>query len=318
LVAITAAMSSGTGVSKLAEHYPHRVYDVGIAEQHAVAFAAGLAQGGLRPVVAVYSTFMQRAVDQVFQEVALAKLPVLFALDRAGAVGEDGETHQGIYDIVLFKAMPNLVFFAPADGEELLAFLDLALTLDMPCMMRYPKAFSPCPDLPIAELEIGRGVFMREHEDARVLILAVGPLSYIATDVSDELAIKGIFADVYNVRFISPIDEEYLVKICSRYEGVLTIEDGVLTGGLGESVAGILMRRGIKIKISSLGFGSVPPPQATREELLSGASLDAKGIQKALHELLDFLDISKQQIAAGIPTDLSGTLSTSSEIQHAH
>ena len=318
MVAITAAMSSGTGVSKLAEHYPHRVYDVGIAEQHAVAFAAGLAQGGLRPVVAVYSTFMQRAVDQVFQEVALAKLPVLFALDRAGAVGEDGETHQGIYDIVLFKAMPNLVFFAPADGEELLAFLDLALTLDMPCMMRYPKAFSPCPDLPIAELEIGRGVFMREHEDARVLILAVGPLSYIATDVSDELAIKGIFADVYNVRFISPIDEEYLVKICSRYEGVLTIEDGVLTGGLGESVAGILMRRGIKIKISSLGFGSVPPPQATREELLSGASLDAKGIQKALHELLDFLDISKQQIAAGIPTDLSGTLSTSSEIQHAH
>jgi len=192
MVAITAAMSSGTGVSKLAEHYPHRVYDVGIAEQHAVAFAAGLAQGGLRPVVAVYSTFMQRAVDQVFQEVALAKLPVLFALDRAGAVGEDGETHQGIYDIVLFKAMPNLVFFAPADGEELLAFLDLALTLDMPCMMRYPKAFSPCPDLPIAELEIGRGVFMREHEDARVLILAVGPLSYIATDVSDELAIKGI------------------------------------------------------------------------------------------------------------------------------
>ena len=318
MVAITAAMSSGTGVAKLAERYPHRVYDVGIAEQHAVAFAAGLAQGGLRPVVAVYSTFMQRALDQVFQEVALAKQPVLFALDRAGAVGEDGETHQGIYDIVLFKAMPNLLFFAPADGEELSAFMDLAITLDLPCMMRYPKAFSHSSTLPIAPLEIGRGVFMREHDDARILILAVGPLSYIAAEVSDELETKGIVADVYNIRFISPIDEEHLVDICSRYDGVLTIEDGVLNGGLGESVAGILMRKGMQIKISSLGFGSMPLAQATREELLSSAGLDSKGIQKALYDLLNSLDLSKQQLGTGIPANLSERLSTPSEIQHAH
>jgi len=261
---------------------------------------------------------MQRAVDQVFQEVALAKQPVLFALDRAGAVGEDGETHQGIYDIVLFKAMPNLLFFAPADGQELSAFMDLALTLDMPCMMRYPKAFSPSVTLPIAPLEIGRGVFMREHEDARILVVAVGPLSYIAAEVSDELETKGIVVDVYNVRFISPIDEEHLVDVCSRYDGVLTIEDGVLTGGLGESVAGILMRKGMQIKISSLGFGSIPPSQATREELLSSAGLDTKGIQKALYELLDFSDLSKQQLVEEIPVDLSGTISTPSEMQHAH
>ena len=159
---------------------------------------------------------------------------------------------------------------------------------------------------------------MRDHDDARILILAVGPLSYIAAEVSDELETKGIVADVYNVRFISPIDEEHLVDICSRYDGVLTIEDGVLNGGLGESVAGILMRKGMQIKISSLGFGSMPLAQATREELLSSAGLDSKGIQKALYDLLNSLDLSKQQLGTGIPANLSERLSTPSEIQHAH
>lgn len=285
VMAITAAMASGTGVAKMLERWPQRVFDVGIAEQHAVTFAAGLAQGGLRPVVAIYSTFMQRAVDQVFQDVSLANVPVLFALDRAGAVGEDGETHQGIYDIALFKAMPNLIFFAPADGDELAAFMKLSLSLDAPCMMRYPKAFSPCANGAMRPLEVGKGTMMRERAGARILVCAVGPLAYSAADASDALEKKAVLADVYNVRFLSHIDEEYLASLCARYDAILTVEDGVRVGGFGETLAAILARRGVRAGIRSLGFENTPLAQASRDALLAQAGLNTKGIQKALEEL---------------------------------
>jgi 1-deoxy-D-xylulose-5-phosphate synthase len=317
VVAVTAAMSSGTGVVKLQERLPLRVFDVGIAEQHAVAFAAGLAQGGLRPVVAIYSTFMQRAVDQVFQEVALAKLPVLFALDRAGAVGEDGETHQGIYDIALFKALPNLVLFAPADSEELSAFMHLALTLDVPCMMRYPKAYSPCPAQSLPPLELGKGMFMRKREGARVLVLAVGPLAYTAAEVSDRLGQGALFVDVYNVRFLAPVDEDYLASLCAKYEGIVVVEDGVRVGGFGESVAALLARKGVKTRIEAYGFERNPFGQASREELLARAGLDAKGIRKALGDVFQSLVLSPQ--ASGAPASARiGTFPVSGEVQHVH
>jgi len=316
VVAVTAAMSSGTGVVKLEERLPQRVFDVGIAEQHAVAFAAGLAQGGLRPVVAIYSTFMQRAVDQVFQEVALAKLPVLFALGRAGAVGEDGETHQGIYDIALFKSMPNLLLFAPADSEEMSAFMNLALSLDMPCMMRYPKAYSPCPPVSVPPLELGRGIFMRRRIGARALVLAVGPLAYTAADASDKLEKMALLTDVYNVRFLSFIDENYLAALCARYEGIVIVEDGVCTGGFGESVAAILVRKGVNAKIAACGFERDPLDQASREELLAKAWLDTKGIQKTLSEMLQSLGVTSQ-LAAGPGGNRTGPLPIYGEVQHA-
>jgi 1-deoxy-D-xylulose-5-phosphate synthase len=317
VVAVTAAMGSGTGVAKLAERWPRRVFDVGIAEQHAVAFAAGLAQGGLRPVVAIYSTFMQRAVDQVFQEVALAKLPVLFALDRAGAVGEDGETHQGIYDIALFKAMPNLVLFAPADSEEVSAFMDFALGLDVPCMMRYPKAYSPCPSpQPMLPLELGKGIFMRKCAGAKVLVLAVGPLAYTAAEASDRLEKAGLSVDVYNVRFLSSIDENYLATLCAQYEGLVIMEDGVRTGGFGESVAAILAERGVNVKITACGFERNPLDQASRDELLARAGLDAKGIQKVLSEMLQSLEPSPQQVASTPGVARIGPRAVSGEVQH--
>jgi len=315
VVAVTAAMSSGTGVVKLEERLPQRVFDVGIAEQHAVAFAAGLAQGGLRPVVAIYSTFMQRAVDQVFQEVALAKLPVLFALDRAGAVGEDGETHQGIYDIALFKSLPNLVLFAPADSEEMSAFMDLALTLNVPCMMRYPKAYSQCPPQSVPSLEPGKGIFMRRRAGAKVLVLAVGPLAYTAAEASDALEKVVLFADVYNVRFLSPVDEDSLSALCAQYEGIVIVEDGVRVGGFGESVAAILARRGVHARIAAYGFERSPLAQASRDELLAKAGLDAKGIQIALGDMLQSLGLLPQ--AAGCPAVARiSTFPVSGEVQH--
>lgn len=316
VVAVTAAMGTGTGLSKLAERMPQRVFDVGIAEQHAVAFAAGLAQGGLRPVVAIYSTFMQRALDQVFQEVALAKLPVLFALDRAGAVGEDGETHQGIYDLAIFKSMPNLVLFAPADGDELSAFMDFALNLDVPCMMRYPKAFSACPERQgSVTLKLGRGSFMRRREEARVLVLAVGPLVYTAARVSDTFEWTGVSVDVYNVRFVAPIDEAYLSALCSRYEGIVILEDGVKSGGFGESVAAILAARGVHAKIISCGFGRIPLGQASRAELLTQAGLDEQGIRETFGEMLQNLDMPSATATA--PASIRhGIAPFTSEVPH--
>lgn len=293
VVGVTAAMGGGTGISKLAERWPHRAYDVGIAEQHAVAFAAGLAQGGLRPIVAIYSTFMQRAVDQVFQEVALAKLPVLFALDRAGAVGEDGETHQGIYDLALFKAMPNLVVFAPADSEELSAFTDFALTLDRPSIMRYPKAFSVCPTATIAPLELGRGAYLRRTPGAKLLVLALGPLAHSAASVSDTLEKLGLKVDVFNFRFVAPIDEEHLAAQCAAYDGIIALEDGVLSGGMGESIGAMLTRRSIRAKFIARGFDVIPLGQATREELLSRAGLDEREIAKALTSMAQSLRLGE-------------------------
>lgn len=288
IVAVTAAMASGTGVSALAERMPERVFDVGIAEQHAVTFAAGMARGGLLPVVAIYSTFMQRAVDQVFQDVCLAGLPVLFALDRAGAVGEDGETHQGIYDIPLYKSMPNLLIFAPSDDAELDSFMRLYPSLGLPCMMRYPKDYVPCasPAAMVSEpLVPGRGVLVRHVPNARMLICAVGPLVYHALQAALLLEEEDIPVDVYNVRFIAPLDEEALADLLGRYEIVLTAEDGVVKGGFGESLAGISVRYGLRTKFKMLGFGTMPLAQAPRAVLLASAGLDAEGIARTAASL---------------------------------
>lgn len=285
IVAITAAMAGGTGLAELSRRMPSRVFDVGIAEQHAVTFAAGLARGGLRPVVAIYSTFMQRALDQVFQDVALARLPVLFMLDRAGAVADDGETHQGIYDIALYKAMPNLVLMAPADGAEMELMVDFALKLDGPAMLRYPKDVAACVQSSPEPLQPGRGVFLRQRQDAKILVVGVGCLAPLAAEVSDLLAARGVLCDVYNPRFLSALDEAFMLNVLTCYRGMVVVEDGVVQGGFGETLASLAARAGLQLAIELKGFDTIPLPHASRQALLAAAGLDREGLTAAISML---------------------------------
>ncbi len=278
LVAISAAMIKGTGLEPMAKALPGRVYDVGIAEQHAVTFAAGLATGGLKPVVALYSTFAQRALDQIIHDVVLPGLAVVFALDRAGAVGEDGETHQGLYDIPLLRNLPDLALLAPSCGKEMRSFLMAALEKGKPVALRYPKTGMECSqdfaDLP---LEWGRGVYARRRTASRLLVCALGPLVYTAARASDELALSGLDSDVYSLRFAAPLDEAHLGSILSGYREIIVAEDGSRAGGVGEAVRAIAAPRspgGSAPQVRLLGFDPRPLPQASREELLCQAGLD--------------------------------------------
>ncbi|HOV94172.1 MAG TPA: 1-deoxy-D-xylulose-5-phosphate synthase [Spirochaetales bacterium] len=284
VVAVTAAMCLGTGLEGMKTEFPNRVYDVGIAEQHAVTFAAGLAVGGLKPVVAIYSTFLQRAVDQVWHDVALNKLPVIFALDRSGAVGEDGETHQGIYDLALFKTMPNTTIFAPSCAAEMRMALSAGLSgSGGPTIIRYPKAQVENDDpASKAPLQPGRGVFLRKRPAAKTLVCALGPLAQVAARVSDRLAVEGFTVDVYSIRFACPLDQAFLASICTQYTSILTVEDGVACGGVGESIVSLLAQHSIQARFTVLGFDAVPAPQATREELLHDAHLDESGLYATL------------------------------------
>ncbi|HPS14600.1 MAG TPA: 1-deoxy-D-xylulose-5-phosphate synthase [Spirochaetales bacterium] len=283
VVAVTAAMCLGTGLEGMKTEFPNRVYDVGIAEQHAVTFAAGLAVGGLKPVVAIYSTFLQRAVDQVWHDVALNKLPVIFALDRSGAVGEDGETHQGIYDLPLFKSMPNMTIFAPSCAAEMRMALQAGLDSCGPTLIRYPKAQVENDD-PASKspLQPGRGVFLRKRQAAKTLVCGLGPLAQVAARVSDRLAAEGFTVDVYSIRFVCPLDQAFLASICTQYTSILTVEDGVAAGGVGESIVSLLAQHSIRAQFTVLGFDAVPAPQATREELLHDAHLDEPGLYATL------------------------------------
>jgi 1-deoxy-D-xylulose-5-phosphate synthase len=309
LVAVSAAMTTGVGLDAFKAACPGRLYDVGIAEEHAVTFAAGLASDGLRPVVALYSTFAQRAVDQILHDVALPCMPVVVALDRAGAVAEDGETHQGIYDIALFRSFPNLSILAPASAGELSLFLEWALDSGKPSILRYPKAQCPREEDAYAEpLIAGRGVFVR-RSGAETLIVALGGLVAPAVEASDALfreAAEGgspLFAaaavgrsplsaeglpggplrslggaDVYSLRFVAPLDEESFLEAASPYARVLVVEEGVARGGIGEYLVSLIASRLPRMSASSAGFPSEPFAQASRDELLARAGLDAAGI----------------------------------------
>jgi 1-deoxy-D-xylulose-5-phosphate synthase len=286
LVAITAAMAKGTGLVRFQEKFPDRFFDVGITEQHALTFAAGLAASGMRPLVAVYSTFMQRAVDQFIHDVALPGLGVTIVMDRAGLVGEDGETHQGLYDIALFRCVPNIRFLAPASAHELELMLSYALCREGPVLLRFPKApcmnDDPAPDCPLEE---GRGVFLREGRGG-VLILGLGALCEQARAAADILAARGIEADIYNLRFIKPLDTEYLKSILARYRAAYLVEDGARSGGIGEQVGGLIHEWGLSLSYGHGGAPDVFLPHASREELLEGCGLDARGIAEAVTHLL--------------------------------
>jgi 1-deoxy-D-xylulose-5-phosphate synthase len=286
LVAVSAAMTTGMGLDAFAEACPGRLFDVGIAEEHAVTFAAGMAAGGLRPVVALYSTFSQRAVDQILHDVALPGLPVVIALDRSGAVGEDGETHQGIYDIALFRSFPNLSILAPASAAELSLFIEWALDSGRPAIVRYPK--SPCPAEEEAYAEgvvAGRGVFVRRW-GSETLIVALGALVSPALEAAESLRreASSAGADVYSLRFVAPLDEEAFLEAASSYARVLVVEEGVASGGIGEYLVSLIASRLPRVAASAAGFPSMPLPQGSRDELLARAGLDAAGIASRVRQ----------------------------------
>lgn len=281
VVGVTAAMSSGTGLDEFQKTYPGRLFDVGIAEEHAVTFAAGMAAGGLRPVVAIYSTFMQRTLDQVHHDVALENLPVVFALDRAGAVPDDGETHQGIYDIQAYKAVPGLSIIVPASASELGHALRWALSAPGPAMIRYPKAVCP-PERPAyAEPFVpGKGVFVRRSDPAAsTLFVASGALVDEALRAATACAAAGVAADVYHLRFLKPVDAAAFVEAARRYSLVVIAEEGVLTGSVASDLAAALIASGSDAsRVIAVGFDERPLPQASRAELLTLAGLSASAL----------------------------------------
>ncbi|MEG2638521.1 MAG: 1-deoxy-D-xylulose-5-phosphate synthase [Clostridiales bacterium] len=287
ICAITAAMPDGTGLSEFARIFPNRFFDVGIAEQHAITFAAGLAQGGSRPVVAVYSSFLQRGIDQVFHDVCLQNLPVIIALDRSGIVGEDGETHQGIYDISLLRTLPNITIMSPSTDKEVRDMLRFAKELGTPCVLRYPRGEvgnwdSQRENLPIT---LGSGELVANGSD--ILLIPLGIMMEEALKARDILENKGIKVGVFNPRFVKPLDEINLRYLCKKYKKIICIEDHVKEGGFGSSILEFCNNENINVHISSLGYPNTPIKQGNRDVILANYGLNATGIAKKAMEILE-------------------------------
>jgi 1-deoxy-D-xylulose-5-phosphate synthase len=278
-VCITAAMREGTGLVPYAKEFSKRYYDVGIAEGHAVTFAAGLSTEGVRPIVAIYSTFLQRAFDHIIHDVTIQHLPVVFCLDRSGIAGEDGPTHHGALDIAYLKCIQDMIVAAPMNGNELRHLLYTGLDYNNgPFAIRYPKASSVKFDkngqaelLPIGSWEVLR-------RGSKVLILAVGPQVYDALDAAEILIHDGIECEVVNCRFIKPMDNAYLISIIGRFDQVITIEEGVRSGGFGEGVAAWLLINGYKNKINIISLPDKFVEHGSRNELLDQCSINKQGI----------------------------------------
>lgn len=252
IVAITAAMPEGTGLDLFRKELPSRFYDVGLGEQHAVTFAAGMACGGLKPVVAIYSTFLQRGFDQMFHDVALQKLPVVFCLDRAGLVGEDGPTHHGAYDLSYSRMFPNMTVMAPKDENELQHMLKTALNLPGPSVIRYPRGAGQGVALDTAYhlIPLGKGEVLREGED--VTLLAIGHPIVAAMEAAEKLAAEGVSARVVNARFAKPLDREFLLGVARRTPLLVTLEENTLVGGFGDAVREALEGENIAIRTIAL------------------------------------------------------------------
>ena len=281
LVGITPAMREGSGLVKFSQQFAERYFDVGIAEQHAVTFAAGLAVDGMKPVVAIYSTFLQRAYDQLIHDVALQNLPVLFAMDRGGLVGADGPTHHGAFDLSFLRAIPNMTVMAPADENECRQMLYTAFTIDAPTAVRYPRGTGPGVEVQSAmkALPIGRGEIRREGK--RVAILAFGAMLTPALEAAQELN-----ATVANMRFVKPIDEELVFRLATSHDLLVTVEENVVHGGAGSAVAESLAAQGLAAPLVMLGLPDRFVEHGDAQLLLADCGLDAAGIARAVHERL--------------------------------
>ncbi|NLN38806.1 MAG: 1-deoxy-D-xylulose-5-phosphate synthase [Smithella sp.] len=287
IVAITAAMCEGTGLEKFRQAFPARLYDVGIAEQLAVTFAAGMAVEGFLPVVAVYSTFLQRAYDQILHDVCLQKLPVVFAVDRAGIVGEDGATHQGLFDLAYLRNIPGMIVMAPKDENELQHMLKTAVGCGRPVAVRYPrgKGLGVALDEEITALPVGRGELLCEGSD--LAIIAVGSTVGPSLTVAEKLRAAGFTARVINARFIKPLDAEMICAAAADTGKILTVEENVLDGGFGSAVLELLAQKGIAgVTVRRLGIQDEFVEQGTQAGLRRAHGIDAEGIIGAAKEML--------------------------------
>jgi len=292
IACITAAMPSGTGTGVVAKLHPTRFFDVGIAEGHAVTFAAGLATRGVRPVVAIYSTFLQRAYDNIIHDVAIQHLPVVFCMDRAGLVGEDGETHMGLYDIAYLLAVPGMTVMAPKDGRELLALMRTAIAHESgPAAMRYPRAAVPEPTPPIGDVEpVSYGtweVIRQVRGGAEVAILAVGTMVLPALEAAEALAAEGLEVTVVNCRFLKPYDALTLAAVMAEHRKLLVVEEGTIVNGFGAYMASEVQRLDPDVRVAVHGVPDRVIYAAPRARQLAACGLDAAGIAarvRALHE----------------------------------
>ena len=286
LVGITPAMREGSGLVEFSQRYPDRYFDVGIAEQHAVTLAAGMACDDLKPVVAIYSTFLQRAYDQVIHDVALQNLPVLFAIDRAGIVGADGPTHTGAYDISYLRCIPNMVIMTPADADEARCMLTTGFLHDGPAAVRYPRGASHGnpPRKELTAMDFGKAELCRKG--SKVALLVFGTLLPTAREVAEQLD-----ASLYNMRFVKPLDEDTIRQAAKEHNLLVTIEENAVAGGAGSAVNEWLAANAGPTNILNLGFPDTYVGQGTQAEMLSEWRLDADGMLESIQKRLACMNV---------------------------
>lgn len=279
VVAITAAMADGTGLSRFAKLFPERFFDVGIAEEHAMTFAAGLAAGGMKPVFAVYSSFLQRAFDQTIHDVCLQNLPVVIAVDRAGLVGSDGETHQGVFDLSFLSLIPNLSILSPKNRWEMADMVRFAVGFQYPIALRYPRgeAYEGLKEFR-APIEYGKSELL--YEESEIAVMFVGHMSFLAEQVREDLKAAGYQCSLINARFVKPLDTEMIRKISGNHRILVTIEENVLTGGFGEQVEDFVMREGIPLKVCTIGISDDYVEHGNVDVLRKEVGLDRESIVK--------------------------------------
>lgn len=288
VMGITAAMPTGTSLTYLFEEMPERSFDVGISEGHAVTFAGGLAAAGKRPFVAIYSSFLQRAYDNIIHDVAIQGLPVTFCIDRAGLVGEDGVTHHGFFDLPYLNCVPGLKIAAPADSETLRNLMYTSLTTEGPFAIRYPRGKSNRydPNKEFQPLQIGKGRLFHKGNNAKTAILAIGPIIQNAKTAAENLSKEGIETDIYDMIWMKPLDIELLKEVASVYSGIITLEDGVITGGFGTQVNNVMKDLNKDIKIKNLGIPDKWIMHGNIPQLQEICGYDPKGIEKAVKDLI--------------------------------
>ena len=279
VVAITAAMADGTGLSRFAKLFPERFFDVGIAEEHAMTFAAGLAAGGMKPVFAVYSSFLQRAFDQTIHDVCLQNLPVVIAVDRAGLVGSDGETHQGVFDLSFLSLIPNLSILSPKNRWEMADMVRFAVGFQYPIALRYPRgeAYEGLKEFR-APIEYGKSELL--YEESEIAVMFVGHMSFLAEQVREDLKAAGYQCSLINARFVKPLDTEMIRKISENHRILVTIEENVLTGGFGEQVEDFVMREDIPLKVRTIGISDDYVEHGNVDVLRKEVGLDRESIVK--------------------------------------
>lgn len=285
VVAITAAMPDGTGLKRFHNRFPDRFFDVGIAEEHAVTFAAGLAVGGLRPIVAIYSSFLQRAYDQIIHDVCMQNLPVVFAIDRAGLVGSDGETHQGIFDLSFLSSVPNMTIMAPKNKWELSDMIKYALELGTPVAVRYPRGTAYDGLSEFREpMQLGKSEVI--YNEGEILLYAIGSMVKTAEDVRKKLKEQGYNCSLTNARFVKPIDREYIIEAANTHKLIVTLEENVLSGGFGEQVSRVVEAEGLDTKVCHVTIPDSFVEQGNVDLLKASIGLDADSIvEKVLKEI---------------------------------